>query len=323
MQTIASSAQQDAILGAMLAVASVHGEAAVTTADRATLLAAARIVFARPGVDLDAIRPISPASFGAAVAGSEAEEALRLVTVAALIDGSLDAAKVDAVVAYARAVGLTDAYIQDLADAAHGHLKEAMGHMIRENMESITGHPWSKGVTGDVGDFLLPYVGAKAEPALVARFDALGEMPPATFGRQFHDHFKANDYAFPGDPEGLNAVFSVPHDSCHVLAGYETTPGGEILTSTFTAGMHPKNSMAAHVLPVIMSWHLGIQFNAVAKSATGTLHPGSFLEAWQRGAATNIDLFAPGWDFWAATPVDIDVLRGRYGIPPREFPLDA
>lgn len=323
MQTTADPAQQDAILGAMLSVASVQGAEAVTEADRAMLLAAARIVFGRDDFHLTALRPVSPALFGAAVAGAEAPEAMRLVTVAALVDGSLDPAKVDAVVDFARAAGFTDAYVADLAAAAHGHLQEAMGHMIRENMASITGHPWSRGVTADVGAFLLPYAGDRADATLAARFEALAALPATSFGRHFHDHFKANGYAFPGAPDGLNAVFSVPHDSAHVLAGYDTTPGGEILTSTFTAAMHPKHSMAAHVLPVIMSWHLGIKFNEVAQSATGTLHPASFLEAWQRGAATRVDLFAPGWDFWAAAPTDIEELRRAYGIAARTNPLDA
>ena len=323
METIADPARQDAILRAMWAIAAIHGPEAVTEADRAMLRATAEIVFARPMADPSALTPITPAAFEAAVAGPEAEEAVRLLTVTALVDGSLDAAKIDSVIAFARAVGLADGYVRLLAEAAQGHLAQAMGHMIRENMASITGHPWSQGVTADVGAFLMPYGGAARDPALVTRFEALRGLPAESFGRHFHDHFRANGYAFPGDPQALNAAFSVPHDSVHVLAGYDTSPGGEILASTFTAAMHPKNSMAAHVLPVIMSWHLGIKFNEVAKSATGTLHPASFLEAWQRGAAMTVDLFAPGWDFWAAAPIPIGELRRRCGIPDRRHPLDA
>jgi hypothetical protein len=40
--------------------------------------------------------------------------------------------------------------------------------------------------------------------------------------------------------------------------------GGAVLvhaTPTFTVGMHPLEPMAGHILPVIFSWHLGIELN--------------------------------------------------------------
>lgn len=37
--------------------------------------------------------------------------------------------------------------------------------------------------------------------------------------------------------------------------------------------MHPLEPMAGHILPVIFSWHLGIELNPVAGKWTGALHP--------------------------------------------------
>lgn len=312
--------QQDAVLGAMLWVA--QAGTAVTPADRHTIAAAAEIVFGRPPGG-PAPSPVDPAGLAARLSGPSAAEAMRLITVVALVDGRIDPARIDRLVACATATGLGGAeYVRDLAEAAHGHLKEALGCMIRANMESITGRPWTGNVASDVAAYLLPYNG-KPDPALAARFEALADLPPDSFGNRFFHHFRDNGYAFPGEPNGLSAVFSVPHDSTHVLSGYDTTPEGEVLVSTFTAAMHPKNSMAAHVLPVIVSWHLGIKLNDVAASATGALKPGAFFEAWQRGAGVNTDLFAPGWDFFAVAGENIDALRARYAIAPRRFSLDA
>ena len=39
-----------------------------------------------------------------------------------------------------------------------------------------------------------------ADPALVARYDALGKLPDNTFGKAFWDFDKNNGYPFPGDP---------------------------------------------------------------------------------------------------------------------------
>jgi hypothetical protein len=100
-----------------------------------------------------------------------------------------------------------------------------------------------------------------------------------------------------------------------VLTGYDTTPRGELLVSTFTAAMHPRYPMAGHVLPVIFSWHLKMQINAVAKDAARALDPDEFWRAWAAGAATTVDTFAPGWDFWEHTGTPLGALRTGWLIP--------
>ena len=318
MRVAATNDQKTALLSILGAIAATHGPQTVTDTDRMTVAAAATIMLDAPQPDFDALPALSPAALVALVPpGSElASEAVQLATVMALVDGVLDEAKLEAVVKLAATLGVREGYVRDLADAARGHMRKAMAHMIRENMESFTGKPWSGDVTGDVAAWIMPYRGEGADPALAARFEALQALPAATFGHHYFTHFRENGYAFPGEPDALNAGFAVPHDSAHVLAGYDTTPAGEILVSTFTAAMHPRHSMAAHVLPVILSWHLDIKFNDVAKSALGQMRPAPFFEAWQRGANASVDVFAPGWDFWAAAPVELEALRIRYGIAP-------
>src|SRR5947208_9921561 len=109
---------------------------------------------------------------------------------------------------------------------------------------------------------------------------------------------------------------NTPHDSTHVLSGYDTSPHGELLVSTLTAAMHKQEAMSGHILPVIFSWHLGIQLNAVAKRATGAFDPEAFWLAWDRGSEINVDTFGPGWDLWALFDAVVAELRKRYAIPP-------
>jgi hypothetical protein len=318
MRLVATTEQKTAILAAMKAIALTHGPEKLTDIDRNSVAAAATIMLDLAPPDFDALAPFPPAKLVSLVppGSAIASEAVRLATVMALVDGVVDDGKLEAVVRLARVLSVSEDYVGDLAAAARGHMRKAMAHMVRENMESFTGQPWSRDVTDDVAAWMLPYRGVGADPQLAARFEALGRLPANTFGRHYFAHFRDNGYAFPGEPDALNAGFAVPHDSAHVLAGYDTTPAGEILVSTFTAAMHPRHSMAAHVLPVIFSWHLGIKFNDVAKSAIGQMRPESFFVAWQRGANASVDVFAQGWDFWAATAVDLDELRARYAIAP-------
>ena len=93
----------------------------------------------------------------------------------------------------------------------------------------------------------------------------MGKLPQNTFGKALWDFDKKNGYPFPGDPEALNAGFGTPHDSTHVVAGYDTSARGELLVSTFTAGMHPINPMSGHILPVMIPTSSGTPGRAAPK----------------------------------------------------------
>lgn len=308
----ASVAQSKAILGAMRAVAEIGGPA--SEHDRRALESADRFVFGHDGrFAFDGLKPVAPAALAETVgSGALAHEALKFLAVMAFVDGKLDKAKIGAVLDYAHALGIAERYLDEIRDAAQDRLQEVLADMTRCNMESITGKPWGG---GDVNAWLLPYVGAAEDPAMAARFQALGKLPPETFGHAFWTQFKKNGYAFPGEPKGLNAVFTVPHDTAHVLTGYDTTPRGEILVSTFTAAMHPRWPMAGHVLPVIFSWHLKVMINKVAGDAADALDPAEFWHAWAAGAAARVDTFAPDWNFWAHVETPLEALRRSWAIP--------
>jgi hypothetical protein len=130
----------------------------------------------------------------------------------------------------------------------------------------------------------MPCGGDKADPALVARYDALGKLPANAFGKALWDFDKANGYSFPGDPGALNAIFANPR--------------------------------AGHILPVIFNGHLGVKFNDVATPAKGALDPDEFWHAWKRGRDMTVDLFAPDWSAWDWVECDLDELRRDWNVTP-------
>jgi hypothetical protein len=307
MHIPANPEQARAILKAMYGVAAAG---TITAADRASIAAAARYIFRLNG-DASAMTAPSAAELQSLAASPAlANEAVSFATVMAFVDGTLDKTKLDAVLALAQKLGVKEDFVDDVAKLAQGHLHEATAHMIRANMESILGRPWPN---EDMMPWFMPYRD-KPDPALAARFQALADLPATSFGNVFAAFYSTNKYAFPGEPTALNFAFATAHDSSHVLAGYDTSPRGELLVSTFTAAMHRKEAMAGHVLPVILSWHLGIALNDVAGAAKGALDPQQFWHAWARGEAVTLDLFGPSWDFWAATREPIDALRTRIGL---------
>jgi hypothetical protein len=306
--------ESDAILGAMRQVA-LAGSQPLSPADTASLLAAGHWLLRRDAVDVGALPPVEPVDLVTALKGERelGEEAVKYLAVMALVDGILDHDKLKRVLAYSRALDIEADYLTELVEAASGHMAWVIADMTRKNFDSVLGRS-SAGL--DPAAWFMPYAGDKADPALVARYEALAALPDNTFGKAFWRFNKDNGYVFPGDPTALNASFATPHDSAHVIAGYDTTFRGEILVSTFTAGMHPINPMAGHILPVIFNGHLGVKFNDVATPGHDGLDPDEFWHAWARGREMTVDTFAPNWSVWDWVEHDLEALRRHWNVTP-------
>jgi hypothetical protein len=307
--------ESDAILGAMRQVA-LANDHALSYAETTSILAAGRYLLRRPDIaDVGALPAVAPADLVAAMRGKPelGREAVKYLAVMAMVDGTLDHRKLSRVLEYARALDVEADYLTDLVEAASGHLAWATADMWRKNFDSVLSRP-SAGLDPNV--WIRPYTGAGADPDLVARYEALGRLPQNTFGKALWDFDKANGYPFPGDPQALNAAFGTPHDSTHVISGYDTSARGELLVSTFTAGMHPINPMSGHILPVIFFFHFGEQLNDVGHAGRGGLDPAEFWHAWARGAETTVDIFDPAWSVWQWVEKDLEELRRDWNVTP-------
>jgi hypothetical protein len=288
-------------------------------ADTASIRAAARYLLHRHDLaDIGDLPAVEPPDLVSALAGQPelAEEGLKYLAVMTLVDGRLDGRKLARVLEYARALDVDEDYLTELVEAASGHMAWVVADMSRKNFDSVLGGS-SQGL--DPASWIMPYGEGRSDPALVARYEALSALPRESFGHALWDFDKRNGYAFPGDPGALNARFATPHDSAHVISGYDTSPRGEILVSTFTAGMHPLNPMCGHILPVIFNGHLGVKLNDVARSTTGGLDPDAFWHAWARGRSMTVDLFAPDWDVWQWVDKDLEEVRRAFAVPPLEL----
>lgn len=306
--------ESDAILGAMRQVALAGGRA-LSYADTASILAAGHYLLRRRGLsDLGTLPAVEPGDLVAALPDRTlAEEAVKYLAIMAMVDGTLDHGKLKRVLEYSRALDVEADYLTDLVEAASGHLAWAAADMWRKNFDSVLSRS-SEGL--DPNTWIRPYAGANADPALLARYEALGRLPQNSFGKALWDFDKANGYPFPGDPMAPNAAFGTAHDSTHVISGYDTSARGELLVSTFTAGMHPINPMSGHILPVIFFFHFGEQMNDVGHAGKGGLDPDEFWHAWARGAEMTVDIFDPKWSVWDWVEHDLDALRRQWNVTP-------
>jgi hypothetical protein len=268
--------------------------------------------------------PCGPAELAAATVGDEEDrtQAVRLVAVMSVVEGVIDDQKIALVQEYADAVDVHEAYLKVLAESVAGELDAATACMMRKNAETFPGLDLT-GMDEDRIRPFIPYRDGGGDPELVARYEALGELPQDTFGWAFWDHFKRNGFGFPGDPNGLAEAFTTRHDTSHVLSGYSTAAQGELLVSTFIGAMHPDHPMAAEVLPALYAYHLGVPMNKIAQVETGWFAPEKFWTAWDRGAATTTDVFDESWHFWSHVEAPLKDLRHDSGVPPVDPALVA
>jgi hypothetical protein len=305
------------ILAALRDVATRGGAAPLTDTDRAALAAFDRYLLRHDGAPDDGASGDEtssgdPHALAHALASpADREHVVQGLVVMALVDGTVDEGRIARALAYAKALGGRVDGVRDLAELGRGHLDWVRADAQRKNLKSITGGA----LHGPLDAWILPYRD-KPDPALADRYRALGALPEGTLGRGFFDFYRMHGFAFPGERDGVNERFGTPHDSTHVLSGYDTSPGGELMVSTFTAGMHPREPMSGHILPVIMSWHLGLELVKFAGATTHALDPRAFWLAWSRGNATTTDTFDAAWDFWGAASRPLDALRREYGVPP-------
>ncbi|MCP9851184.1 ubiquinone biosynthesis protein COQ4 [Cyanobium sp. Morenito 9A2] len=313
-----SEGQARQILAAMAEVARAGGRT-LTDVDKAALISSSALVFAlKEPLDPDSLGKVSPEQLAESL-GSKGREAIVPLVVMATADGKVAPEAAERVAAYAQSLGIDEPAVRDLQALVGGQLAAARADMLRRNRASITG-TWVEDISS-YGGWMFPYRGSP-DPGLVQRYGALGTRPVGSFGRAFHDFYRANGYGFAGLEESPAESFTTPHDSAHILSGYDTSVQGELLVSTFTAGMHRSEALAGHILPVIVSWHLGLPLAVPAGSATGALDVRKFWIAWKRGDATSGDTFNPDWDFWQHVDAPLDDLRAAMGVP-RLDPADA
>jgi hypothetical protein len=235
-----------------------------------------------------------------------------------LVEGDLEASRIDRVLAYAEELTDDPPWTNELALSRDGQIDRAVSDMGHRNMLSVTDGRVDVRGLGDINAWLNPYSGDAADSRLAARYRELGGLRQGTLGRAFFDFYDFHHFAFPGESEAVNEMFATPHDLTHVLSGYDTTPQGELLVSTFTSRMHPVFPMEGHVLPVIYSWHLGIEINSLAGHYRGALDAAKFWIAWDRGKASKADPFDIAFDFWSLTEAPLDQIQHEFGIRPLE-----
>jgi len=302
----------------MVARAATSGLAAP---QRAMLDAAQRMVL-KTDLDVDTLAPIAPAELaGRFTDPALARQLVRGMVAMSLADGPPSRQQIALIDDFATALGVAEPAVKVVRNLmAKRMLRFRIGFFRRSHLRRYIRNTYHLmgGVLPMIKGLLIARGLIREDTEMAARFHALKDLPEGTLGHAFYHHYTGNGFTFPGEKSGfpIGALF---HDFAHVIAGYDTSPEGEMKAAAFQAGFTQDENDFFTALFAILIHTSGINMAPFEMPVLrGRIGQGELaadvLRALQRGAAMKIDL-GDGWNFWEDVARPLDVVREQLGVP--------
>lgn len=312
-------APEQATLG-FRAMAEVARAAPLGPAGRA-LLDAVQSTLLHTAFDLETAAPIAPEALAEGLPDPALRrQLLQGMLVLSLADGPPDPARIALIRHFGAALDVQEEALDTIQRLAHGHMTLFMLDFYRRShMRSILEDQYRHhgGIVG-VARAVLGVRGMLEDPALAARYQAMGALPADTLGHTWFQHCRAHGFALPGERLGFPEA-GVYHDLSHVLAGYDPSPIGETLVAAFIAGYRTERPLYV-ALFALLTFSSGVNMTPVSQpKVTGVIgQPGvaaRWMRAIDRGAMMNTDL-SDSWDYWPYMPMPLEEARRALNIVP-------
>ncbi len=264
--------------------------------------------------DVGALEPVSAEELPGLIPEEFREHVLHGCIMMTLIDGDAAAEELGLVNEYAKALGVHDRSLKALHRFAAGHFKILRFDLLRRFIiaDRVKKEARDNGIRGILGLVKTALLGKN--DALAARYQALGDLPEGTLGREYFEFLRRSEFPLPGEV-GSAPELIVFHDCNHVLGDYGTTPEEEAQIAAFHAGYRGHDKFGL-LLFLLMQFHLGIQITPATEGVVGVVKPSLVFKAFERGAKVTQDLIAE-WDPRDDFETPVAELRERFGIPPR------
>ena len=273
-------------------------------------------------VDATAVTPVGPREFAEGLARRDLAFRTRIVQLMVLGEMVLSPIPVEVserVGTFADELGVSDELVSVARSFARGSLGMAAADFERNGYLDRDAH----GAALHTSVVLQQaWQSDPDDPALAARWAALGELPEGTIGRGVHDFYLSRGFVFPGLP-GSAPPLLAQHDWVHVLADYGTTVENEIEVFAFIARAN-EDPRAFSLLAMVVSL---FETGYVARGAglfeadRGHLSRAGMTErladALRRGALTAGSPDFLGMDWFAVADRPVAVLRRELAVPPK------
>jgi hypothetical protein len=285
-------------------------------------------------VDLDDLDPPSPAELGHILARRNLAfrtRGVQIMLLAALVLRPLPSDVVDRIAETARELEVDEGMIEVARQFAAGALGLAAEDFQRNGYTA----DWAPQDTRELHTSVQLHEAwdvAVADPALAARWAALGDLPPGTLGRGVWEMYRARGFEFPGSA-GSAPPLLAQHDWVHVLADYGTTVESELEVFAFIARANDDMRAFSLLAMVVSLFETGYLRTGAGlfQSDRGHLSGPSagramairVADAMRRGAwcrddqtgSDSIDFLRQDW--FALAPLPVEDVRARFNLRPK------
>jgi hypothetical protein len=210
-------------------------EGGLQPAHRAMLHAVQSLVL-HTDLDVDALEPIAPDALAARFDDPPlARQLVRGMVAMSLAVGPPSEAQTGLIGAYAGALGVEEPAVGVMDRIAREELlRFRLDFYRRSHLRDHFGNQYRNagGIIG-VAKAVLGLKGLIEDPALAARFRALGELPEDTLGHGFYRYYTDNGFAFPGEASAF--VYGRQHVDLKRIRGSKSATGScdtEVTTQT-------------------------------------------------------------------------------------------
>jgi hypothetical protein len=256
---------------------------------------------------------------------TERLHAVHLMVVLEFVEHPLSTRAEQLVEQYAHGLGVSLTLLHDARRLAHGHFAWMYLDLQRHSWyeeetikESLRGR-WEELIRSK-----LAYTGVVADRMIEKKWRALRDCPDGSWGKTVADFYDRHGFPFPGERFGIYEL-GARHDWIHVLAGYETTPEGELDVFAFIAA-----SMADERGLVLLAITLGLFQNGSIRHVAGkriknarsdTLSDHGAVDRWvdafRRGSLCTTDVMG-GVRLFEHKDDPLDEVRERFGVVPKQ-----
>lgn len=285
----------------------------------AVLRAISTEVWGRDDLDPGAIGGLGPDELARALPDPDARRRFQELLVAVEVcRHPLSAAQVSRVEAYSVALGVPMEELSILRDLVDVGAQRAAADFQRCFEARIVDR-------SEPSMREVPIQGDTPEPELVARIEALGDLPEDTLGWSLIDFYRRNALETPGSRASMVNHLYIDHDMIHVIAGIEPTGEGEIALGAFQSAMDDTPTSTFAFLSALIVHEAGFTNLDNLAATEGTLsRPGAITlmaEDLARGArCTGSFAFV---DHFEIAAVPLAEVRERFGVQPPLHPDDG
>ena len=298
--------QAEDILALLKAVATDEGKLPLHEIHKKTLDAVAEHLL-KSEVDIESLSPSLDAA-GDRVSDPELrQEVLNIAGVLPFLEEETLEQKVGAFERLAEGFGFDKKFAKELHALAHkkaGHLEIDSFRAARLELGASA---WKLGFKALSGFFHLD-----GDKEMLARYEGYEVLPEGTFGHALIRYYRDNDFPIPGTPGApfSNALYI--HDMHHVLAGYPTTPVGELCVLAFDGAMMEEDG-GKMLIAAVAEWQIGFQISPdpVWKNQ---FKPDTVFRAYERGGECTTNYLVEGFDFLPFLEQKLEDVRAQFGI---------